>query len=68
MSLVIFATAMTVPLAAQEQPIPYPHNKHIALGLACIDCHSQADTGDRATIPSVKKCLLCHEKVAKPNL
>ena len=50
--------------AAQQQPIEYPHNKHIALGLECLDCHSFADTQARATIPSVRKCMLCHEKHA----
>jgi len=49
---------------AQQQPIEYPHNKHIALGLACIDCHSTADTHAEATIPSIRKCMLCHDKVA----
>lgn len=58
------ATLGAWPASAQEQPIPYPHDKHIALGLACLDCHSRADTSDRATIPSIRKCLLCHEKVA----
>jgi hypothetical protein len=49
---------------AQEQPIEFPHNQHIAQGLACLDCHSTADTGAAATIPSIYKCMLCHEKIA----
>lgn len=48
-----------------QQPVPYPHDKHIALGLACLDCHSYADTQDHAGIPSTAKCMLCHEKIGE---
>src|SRR5213594_3504322 len=53
-----------------QQPIAYSHKQHIALGLQCLDCHSSADTGAAATIPSVRKCMLCHAKVAsgKPEI
>jgi hypothetical protein len=52
------------------QPIAYSHKQHIALGLQCLDCHSSADTAAAATIPSVRKCMLCHAKVAaeKPEI
>ena len=50
--------------ALAQQPILFPHNKHVALGMACLDCHSSADTRAAATIPSVRKCMLCHEKLA----
>jgi hypothetical protein len=53
-----------------EQPIQFPHNRHMALGLACLDCHSTADQQAAAGIPSVRKCMLCHEKLAinKPEV
>jgi len=53
-----------------EQPVPFPHNRHMSLGLACLDCHSAADYHDSATLPSVRKCMLCHEKLAtnKPDV
>jgi hypothetical protein len=47
-----------------EQPVAYSHKQHVALGLGCLDCHSAADTSDAATIPSVRKCMLCHAKIA----
>ena len=52
------------------QPIAFPHNTHVKLGLACIDCHITADTRARAGIPSVQKCMLCHAKFAtnKPEV
>src|ERR1043166_6544430 len=55
---------------AAVQPIAYSHKQHIALGLHCVDCHSSADTGAAATLPSVTKCMLCHAKIAasKPEI
>jgi hypothetical protein len=56
--------------ALAEQPILFPHNRHAALGLDCLDCHSTADTRAAAGMPSVRKCILCHEKLAtdKPGV
>ena len=56
--------------SSSAQPIAYSHKQHIALGLHCVDCHSYADTGAAATLPSVRKCLLCHSKIAaaKPEI
>ena len=58
------------PALASDQPIAYSHKLHIGLGLQCIDCHISADTGAAATIPSVRKCMLCHAKIAttKPEI
>ena len=57
-------------LASAVQPIAYSHKQHIAMGLTCLDCHSSADTQAAATIPSVRKCMLCHAKlgVEKPEI
>ena len=56
--------------APSVQPIAYSHKQHIAMGLYCLDCHSGADTGAAATLPSVRKCMLCHAKIAaaKPEI
>ncbi len=42
----------------------------MSLSLACLDCHSRADQQAAAGIPSVRKCMLCHEKLAtgKPDV
>jgi hypothetical protein len=52
------------------QPIAYSHKQHIGFGLQCLDCHSSADVAAAATIPSVRKCMLCHAKIAntKPEI
>jgi len=53
-----------------QQPIEFPHNKHIAKGLECVDCHITVDSGAAAGIPSVRKCMLCHRLIAtdKPQV
>lgn len=66
----LIITGFCAATALSEQPIPFAHNKHMALGLACLDCHATADQRAAASLPSVRKCMLCHEKLAtnKPNV
>ena len=40
-----------------EQPIPYSHKQHVALGLKCKDCHTMPDPGELMTIPAAAKCM-----------
>jgi Cytochrome c7 and related cytochrome c/Class III cytochrome C family len=48
-----------------EQPIVFPHSTHMKFGLDCLDCHVGANTRAAAGIPSVRKCMLCHAKLAR---
>jgi hypothetical protein len=66
----LVAFGLSITPAVAEQPIPFPHNRHVSLGLACLDCHSHADQQAAAGIPSVRKCILCHAKLAtgKPDV
>lgn len=57
---------LVIPAFAQ-QPIAFPHNKHVQLGMACVDCHIGADIRADAGIPSVQKCMLCHAKLLKDD-
>lgn len=68
LAISVFAAIGILPGA--QQPIAYSHKQHIAMGLACLDCHSSADTQAAATIPSVRKCMLCHAKLGadKPEI
>ena len=71
LAIVVFLlTALAGRFADAAQPIAYPHKKHIDMGLACLDCHSTADTQASATLPSVRKCMLCHAKLGtdKPEI
>lgn len=43
-----------------KQPIPFPHDKHVAAGVDCAYCHRGAETGEQAGVPSVTDCYECH--------
>ncbi|MBM3736715.1 MAG: hypothetical protein FJW39_13115 [Acidobacteria bacterium] len=46
-----------------EQPIPYSHKKHLALGLQCANCHTNPDPGETMGLPSTSVCMGCHKTV-----
>lgn len=64
-SALLAGLSMGAGLAAQ--PVAFPHNKHVKLGIECIDCHAGADVRAAAGIPSVQKCMLCHAKLLKED-
>lgn len=47
-----------------EQPIPYSHKVHLALGLPCANCHTNPDPGNLMTFPATAKCMACHHSIA----
>jgi hypothetical protein len=49
---------------APEQPIPYSHKKHVAMGLQCRGCHVNPDAGKLMTYPPTSTCMGCHTAVA----
>lgn len=61
------APAAAVPSAAAETPlettIKFNHEKHLAADVPCLFCHSGAINGAVATIPSVQKCVGCHQNI-----
>lgn len=49
-------------LASGDQPLGFSHNVHIEKArMQCVDCHTGAVNRDRAGIPSISKCMLCHQ-------
>lgn len=50
-------------LSAQQQPIPYSHKTHLALGLKCNSCHKNPDPGEIMGFPAESFCLSCHRTV-----
>jgi hypothetical protein len=46
-----------------EQPIPYSHKKHLAIGLQCKNCHTNPDPGETMGIPAASVCMECHKSV-----
>jgi hypothetical protein len=50
---------------APAQPIEFPHNVHIGLGIQCLYCHPGAWRVQNAGIPTQAKCWGCHQQIAK---
>jgi cytochrome c7-like protein/class III cytochrome C family protein len=52
------------------QPIAYTHKVHLANGMQCVNCHTGADSGPDARLPSVQLCMTCHQAIAadKPEI
>lgn len=49
------------------QPIQFPHDQHVNLGIPCLYCHSGALRGDSAGLPTVAMCNGCHQQTRKTN-
>jgi mono/diheme cytochrome c family protein len=51
-----------------EQPIYYSHKVHAGLNqINCLYCHTGAQEGKQATIPSVNVCMNCHMNINEYN-
>jgi hypothetical protein len=50
--------------AAPPQPIAFDHSLHDQAGIECLYCHPSAMRSDIAGIPSVQKCMGCHQNIA----
>jgi hypothetical protein len=48
---------------APEQPIPYSHKNHLALGLECNNCHEIPEPGADMGLPVTGECMACHGTV-----
>ncbi len=46
-----------------EQPLPYSHKLHVAMGMQCRDCHSIPEPGFLAGYPAEATCMACHTSV-----
>jgi hypothetical protein len=50
--------------APPDQPLPYSHKTHLALGLPCATCHTNPAPGNLMTFPATSVCMSCHISVA----
>lgn len=66
LALVLLAAGLN----GQEQPVPYSHKTHLAMGLKCGSCHKNADPGDLMGLPAESVCMGCHQtvKTASPHI
>lgn len=53
--------------AAPQQPVPYSHKTHLALGLKCAACHKNPDPGEVMGFPAEAFCLTCHQTIKKDS-
>ena len=54
---------LAIGLNAQQQPLPYSHKTHLALGLKCSSCHKNVDPGEAMGLPAESLCMSCHRAV-----
>jgi hypothetical protein len=48
---------------AEQQPLPYSHKTHLALGLKCESCHRNPDPGELMGFPPESFCMGCHRSI-----
>jgi hypothetical protein len=53
--------------AAAEQPVPFSHKQHAAVGLQCQVCHVKVTKEERAGLPSTTQCMACHAGLKKES-
>jgi len=46
-----------------EQPIQFPHVRHVAAGVQCLYCHPGALRGPSPGLPTENKCWGCHQQL-----
>lgn len=51
---------------APPQPLAFNHKAHVDNNIQCLFCHTGANRGPSATIPTLAKCQGCHQQIT-PN-
>ena len=60
-----YANAMLFPGTRPQQPIQFSHRIHAGENeIPCLYCHVQARRSPSAGVPSITKCMGCHNEVA----
>jgi len=60
-----FGWAIAQTQQSPEQPIEFPHNRHVGLGVQCLYCHPGAWKGASSGLPTQSKCWGCHQQIEK---
>src|ERR1019366_8841572 len=50
-----------LPVPVAPQPVAFSHKVHAAAGAKCANCHTTATRQERAGIPNIARCALCHQ-------
>jgi hypothetical protein len=65
-SLVVAATVLFffTSRVGVAQPVPFSHRFHVGTKqLSCVFCHSGVLKTERAGVPPVETCMLCHKRI-----
>jgi len=54
-------------LAAAPEPVSFSHKRHAPLKIECHYCHTTVETGEKASFPTVGKCMNCHRAVKQES-
>ena len=52
-----------LPREVAAQPIPFSHKLHVSSGISCKGCHLSANSSERAGLPALERCMLCHRSI-----
>jgi hypothetical protein len=61
------AAALFLTQQPPDQPIAFPHDRHVGMGATCLYCHPGAALGPSAGVPGIEKCWGCHQQVQKQS-
>ncbi len=53
--------------AAPRESVAFNHQSMVQAGIPCLFCHTDAPRSPVAGIPSVEKCMGCHQVIATGN-
>ncbi len=61
LSVAVWGISLTQ--TADEQPIEFPHDRHLGFSIQCLYCHPGASRGAVAGLPTQTKCWGCHQQM-----
>jgi len=61
--LSVFVWGISLTQTSPEQPIQFPHDRHLGFGIQCLYCHPGASRGAVAGLPTQTKCWGCHQQL-----
>jgi hypothetical protein len=47
--------------------VHFSHKRHAPLKIECRYCHATVETGEKASFPSVGKCMTCHSAMKRES-
>ena len=62
LGVIYLLSASRVP-AAPPQPVFFSHEAMVQAGITCDYCHTEARRSPAAGMPSVQKCMSCHQVI-----